>query len=547
MTDWLQHLIVMPILLPLLTAGLMLLLDERNRIVKATLNLLSTSALLAIAIGLVVTADSSDHAGGVTVYLLGNWPPPIAIVLVLDRLAALMLLVTSILALCALLFSLARWHAAGPHFHPLFQLLLMGVNGAFLTGDLFNLFVFFEVMLAASYGLALHGSGRVRVRASLHYIAFNLATAMLFLIGVSMIYGVTGTLNMAHLATRIPLVEPESRVLLEIGAAVLGIAFLVKAGMWPLSFWLPTTYAAACAPVAAMFAILSKVGIYVLLRLWLLLFGTEAGASAFLGSHWLLAGGLMTVLFGSVGALASQDLRRLAGFSILVSSGTLLSVMAIGREGVTSGALFYLVSSTLALGAFFLLIELLERDRDPGADILAVTIEAFGLSEMDEPEEEQEVGVVIPATMALLGVSFVACALIIAGLPPLSGFIAKFAILTAMFNLGDAARVPLEVWLLLIMIVGSGIAALIAVTRAGIRTFWTPFELTVPRIGVIEMLPVAMLLLACLAMTIQAGPIMRYMRATATTLHAPHGYVNDVLTASPLEAGSAIGQGRTAP
>ena len=178
-------------------------------------------------------------------YRLGDWPAPFGIVLVLDRLSALMVLLTSILALAAVVFSLARWHRAGTHFHALFQFLLMGLNGAFLTGDLFNLFVFFELLLAASYGLVLHGSGLARVKAGLHYIAVNLVASLLFLIGVSLIYGVTGTLNMADLAARIPTIAAENRGLLEAGAGVLGVAFLLKAGMWPLCFWLPTTYAAA--------------------------------------------------------------------------------------------------------------------------------------------------------------------------------------------------------------------------------------------------------------------------------------------------------------
>src|SRR5690606_15909612 len=180
-----------------------------------------------------------------------------------DKLSALMLALTAVLALPVLIFSFARWHSAGSHFHSLYQFLLVGLNGAFLTGDLFNLFVFFEVLLAASYGLVLYGSGPLRVKAGLHYIAVNLAASSLFLIGVSLIYGVTGTLNMADLALRIPLVPVEDRMLLEAGAAILGIAFLVKAGMWPRSFWLPTAYMAAAAPVAAIFAILSTVGGYI--------------------------------------------------------------------------------------------------------------------------------------------------------------------------------------------------------------------------------------------------------------------------------------------
>ena len=166
--------------------------------------------------------------------------------------------------------------------------------------------------------------------------------------------------------------------MLEAGAGILGIAFLVKAGMWPLCFWLPTTYAAASPPVACIFAILTKVGVYVVLRLWLLLFGDDAGTSAQFGGEWLLFGGIATVAFGVIGTLASQDMARLAAFSVLVSSGTLLAAIGMGQIGVTGGALFYLISSTLGIGAFFLLVELVERGREPGADVLAVTREAYG-------------------------------------------------------------------------------------------------------------------------------------------------------------------------
>ena len=197
----------------------------------------------------------------------------------------------------------------------------MGLNGAFLTGDLFNLFVFFEVLLAASYGLVLHGSGPLRVRAGLHYIAINLAASLLFLIGVSLIYGVTGTLNMADLAVqgrrRCP--RPTGRCCAP-APRCLGIAFLVKAAMWPLCFWLPITYMAAAPPVAAVFAMLSKVGVYAVLRVSSLAFGAGAAHSAGLGAELLIAGGLATLAFGTLGVLASQGLGRLAGCSVLVSS-----------------------------------------------------------------------------------------------------------------------------------------------------------------------------------------------------------------------------------
>src|SRR5690606_17485056 len=211
------------------------------------------------------------------------------------------------------------------------------------------------------FGLALHGPEAARVRASLHYVAVNLTSSLLFLIGVSMIYGVTGTLNMADLAERIPVVAAEDRALVEVGAAIVGVVFLIKAAMWPVGFWLPTTYGAASAPAAGILSILSKVGIYAVLRLWLLLFGDSAGDSAGVGGDWLIYGGLVTIAFGSIAVLATQNMGRLAGACIFVSSGTLLLAIGTGHVSVTGGALYYLATSVLAIAAFYLLIELVER------------------------------------------------------------------------------------------------------------------------------------------------------------------------------------------
>jgi multicomponent K+:H+ antiporter subunit D len=289
-SGWMDHLIIAPILLPLAAGALMLLFDERRRRLKQSLSLLTTVALVVNAWTLLYDVANPDAGSSSTprVYLLGNWASSVGIVLVVDRLSALMLTITSILGLTSLLYALARWDRSGPRFHALFLFLLMGVNGAFLTGDIFNLFVFFEVLLAASYGLALHGAGVARTKASLHYIAFNVATSLLFLIGVALIYSVTGTLNMAALTDRVAELPADELVLLQGGAAILGIAFLVKAGLWPLSFWLPGTYGAAPAPVAAVFPILTKVGIYVVLRLTSLVFGDVAGAAAGFADDWLV-------------------------------------------------------------------------------------------------------------------------------------------------------------------------------------------------------------------------------------------------------------------
>ena len=517
---WTDHLVVAPVVLPFLTGAILLLIDEQKHLRKALVNLVSTLLGIVIATALALAAD----AGSVATYALGGWPAPFGIVFHVDRLSAAMVLLSGLLAFAGTLFAVARWHRMGAWFHPLVQFLLMGLAGAFLTGDLFNLFVFFELLLAASYGLALHGSGTARVRASLHYVALNVAASLLFLLGASLVYGVTGTLNFADLAVRVPQVVAADRALLEAGAGLLGVAFLVKAGMWPLGFWLPTTYAAASAPAAAMFTVLSKVGIYAVLRTWLLIFGPESGASAGLGDALLFTGGLVTLVFGATGMLAAQDLARLAGYSLLVSSGTLLATLALQQQALTGAALYYLFASTLGVAALYLLVELVDRANRPGAGVLAVTAEAFGDAD-DEPEVEG-VGPAIPATTAVLGISFVCCALIVAGLPPFPGFIAKFAMIAALLQ---SDPVPTQAWLLMALLIVSGLTALIAFGRFGIRIFWASPDEAVPSVRLVEMAGVAALLVLSVVLTVRAGPTMAFFADAAGALHAPAGYVRAIL------------------
>ncbi|HYC36153.1 MAG TPA: monovalent cation/H+ antiporter subunit D [Usitatibacter sp.] len=513
MSAWADHVVVAPIVLPLACGGLMLLLDERRHAAKGVIGL-ATIVAIGLAAAVLLAQAPVAH-----IYALGNWPPPFGIVLVADRLAAAMVLLGAVLAFAALAFSLARWQRAAPRFDSLVQFLLAGLNGAFLTGDLFNLFVFFELLLASSYGLALHGAGRMRVRESLHYIVINLVASLFFLVGVSLLYGVTGTLNMADIALRIPQVPAGDRVMVEIGAAVLAMAFLVKAGMWPLGFWLPSTYAAASPPAAALFTILSKVGIYAVLRLWLLLFDAGTGATL------LLFGGMATVAYGMSAMLAAQDIARMAGASLLVSSGTLLAAIGAHIPAVTGAALYYLVVSTLGAAALYLLVELIERARAPGANVLAVTAEAFGEAAPEGLPQEPE-GAAIPATMGVLGLAFACCALLVAGLPPMPGFLAKFALLSALLA---PDPVPGTAWALLALLALSGLAATIAMARAGVRIFWAA-RLEPRRIHLAEMGPVAALLALCLALTAAAGPVTDYLHDTARGLHAPHGYIGKVLS-----------------
>ncbi|QXI18565.1 monovalent cation/H+ antiporter subunit D [Pseudomonas hamedanensis] len=535
------HLIAAPILLPLLTAAIMLMLGERHRPLKAKINLFSSLVGLFISVMLLQWTQTTGVPGSIGVYLPGNWQAPFGIVLVVDRLSALMLVLTGIIGVSALLFAMARWDGAGSSFHALFQIQLMGLYGAFLTADLFNLFVFFEVLLAASYGLLLHGSGRARVSSGLHYISINLLASSLFLIGAALIYGVTGTLNMADLALKIPLVPEADRGLLHAGAGILAVAFLAKAGMWPLNFWLVPAYSSASAPVAAMFAIMTKVGVYTLLRLWTLLFSGQAGASAFFGGDWLIYGGMATIACAALAILAAQRLERMASLSILVSAGILLSAVGFAQPNLIGAALFYLVSSTLALSALFLLAELIERSRSANeipledeSELLPRPQESLQPPKGINLDDEQKavVGQVIPWTMAFLGLSFIACALLIIGMPPLSGFIGKLSLIGALLNpqgLGIDAPISSAAWALLALLILSGLASLMAFSRLGIQRFWTPEERPSPLLRKFECAPIFLLLGLSIALTFRAEPLLRYTQATADALNNPQQYVMAVL------------------
>ncbi|VVQ07041.1 monovalent cation/H+ antiporter subunit D [Pseudomonas fluorescens] len=535
------HLIAAPILLPLLTAAIMLMLGERHRPLKAKINLFSSLVGLFISVMLLQWTQTTGVPGSIGVYLPGNWQAPFGIVLVVDRLSALMLVLTGIIGVSALLFAMARWDGAGSSFHALFQIQLMGLYGAFLTADLFNLFVFFEVLLAASYGLLLHGSGRARVSSGLHYISINLLASSLFLIGAALIYGVTGTLNMADLALKIPLVPEADRGLLHAGAGILAVAFLAKAGMWPLNFWLVPAYSSASAPVAAMFAIMTKVGVYTLLRLWTLLFSGQAGASAFFGGDWLIYGGMATMACAALAILAAQRLERMASLSILVSAGILLSAVGFAQPNLIGAALFYLVSSTLALSALFLLAELIERSRSANeipledeSELLPRPQESLQPPKGINLDDEQKavVGQVIPWTMAFLGLSFIACALLIIGMPPLSGFIGKLSLIGALLNplgIGTGAPISNAAWALLALLILTGLASLMAFSRLGIQRFWTPEERPSPLLRKLECAPIFLLLGLSIVLTFKAEPLLRYTQATAEALNNPQQYVMAVL------------------
>jgi len=505
------HWVIVPIVLPLLAGAAALLLERRPRVVRG-LSVAATFALLAVALLLAREAlDGTVHA-----YLLGNWRAPFGIALALDRLSALMLVLTAVVAVGSVLYaSGGRGPGAhdlrGPHYHALFQFQLMGLNGAFLTADLFNLFVFFEVLLIASYGLLLHGRGVERVRAAIHYVGFNLTGSALFLIAVALLYGVTGTLNMADLAQRVAALGPDSAALVRAAALLLIVVFGVKAALLPLYFWLPDTYRAASAPVASLFAIMTKVGIYCVARVTTLIFGAEAGVASDVASPWLPWLAIGTLALAALGTLAAVQLRTLVAYLVIASAGTLLLAIALGSAATLSAGLFYLINSTFMAAALFLLVDSIAGGRGEAGDRM------------------------VPAPLAHRGAYaalFFLFALEAAGLPPSGGFIGKALLLQA------TAGTPLmtATWFAVLL---SGLGLMIAAARAGSTVFWRAtaanrMQAKAAARDPQEIGAIAWFVAAVLLVIANAGAVTRYAEATAAQLLDPAGYVSAVLGARPV-------------
>ena len=494
-----SHWPILPILLPLFAGALLLILPSHERL-KRTLSLLATLALLPLSLYLLQLADD----GQLRVYALGDWQPPFGIVLLLDRLSALLLLATAVLASAALLYALRGDDRLGPRFHALFQFQLLGINGAFLTGDLFNLFVFFEILLIASYALLLHGQGAERVRAGLHYVVLNLTGSALFLLALGMVYGASGTLNMADLSLRVAQASGDQVPLLAAAGLLLLLVFALKAALLPLYFWLPRAYASASAPVAALFAIMTKVGIYAILRLATLMFGAGAGELAHLTQAWLWPLALATVALGAVGVLAARSLQMLLAYLVVVSAGTLLAAVASGTPQAHAAGLYYLLHSTWVAGGLFLLADLITRQRgDKGGALVQGPA-------LQNP--------------ALLGGLFFFGAVAVIGLPPLSGFLGKLLLLQA--------QPSLALWAVLLL---GGFAVLVALSRAGSTLFW--------RVGLSSLdsaeldrgrLAACLLLLACaLLLVLLAAPLLNYAQAAAAQLHDLPLYRSIIVEAAP--------------
>lgn len=508
-----SHLAVLPVLLPAFTAMALLLIGDHggdahgghghHRLRWARwLALASTTLGLLLAARLALEADT----GALRVYRVGDWPAPFGIVLVVDRLSALMLLLTACVALPVLLYASGGWDAHGRHFHPLFQFQLMGLNGAFVTGDLFNLFVFFEILLIASYVLMMHGQGRERFRVGLHYVVLNLVASALFLVGVALIYALTGTLNLADLALRVPRVTGPEAAVLQAAAWILLVVFGFKAALGPLALWLPATYAAACAPVAALFAIMTKVGVYAILRVHGVVFGADAGPSAFTIEPLLLPIALATSVLGVLGALAAGTLPRLVAWLTVASVGTVLAAIGLFGPAAWSAALYYMANSTLVIGGLFLLSELVGAQRGDVADRLEPA------SPVCQPQ--------------LLGLMLLLAAASAAGLPPLPGFIGKLMLLEASASHGSVVAV----WT---VVLGVGFLTLVGLARAGSILFWN-VRSDLPAgsdAGASPRLLVSTLALigASVAMTLFAAPLQRYTAAAAQQLGDRTAYARAVL------------------
>nr|WP_210424815.1 monovalent cation/H+ antiporter subunit D [Marichromatium bheemlicum] len=489
-------------MVPLLAGALLLLVRRALPLtVRRRLNLVAVLVQVAVALALLLQVTD----GTVLVYQLGDWPAPYGIVLVADRLSAWMVLLTAVLALFALLYAIRGSDAGSRHFQPLFQLQLFGLSGAFLTGDLFNLFVFFEVLLLASYGLLLHGGGAQRTRAGLHFVVVNLVGSTLFLFAAGTLYGVAGTLNMADLAGKLATLDPADLGLARTGALLLFVVFALKAALFPFYLWLPTAYAATSAPVAALFAVMTKVGVYAILRVQTLWFDDPEGSLAGLLDPWLLPLALVTMALGSLGALASTRLRIQIGYLVLVSLGLLLTAIALGERDSIAAGLYYLAHTTLATGAFYLLAEGIARRRGSAGERL---IDAPAM-----PHAGQ------------IGALFFIVAILVAGLPPFSGFLGKFMVLRA------ALDTPAMAWILAVVLL-SGLLAIVALARSGSLLLLraTPSEGLPPGApGRGELAPASALLAVCLGLTLWAAPLTDFTRATAEQLLTPTHYIEAVL------------------
>ncbi|MCL5975934.1 MAG: monovalent cation/H+ antiporter subunit D [Gammaproteobacteria bacterium] len=497
---------ILPILLPLIGGILMLMARPAGIQTQRILNLILVSLLVGVSLVSFNLASSDIQQ----VVLLGNWQAPFGIVIVLDRLSAMMLLLTSLLALAALWYAIRTdTDKQGQHFHVLFQMQLFGLNGAFMTGDVFNLFVFFEVLLLASYGLLLHGGGRLRTRAGLHYVVINLVGSTLFLFAVGTLYGILGTLNIADMAIAVKSVSPEDQGVVATAAVLLLVVFGIKAAMFPLYLWLPGAYAYTSAPVAALFAIMTKVGLYSIIRVHGTIFSEQAGDLAFVHVQWVLLLGLITLALAALGVLAARALRRQVAYLILASVATLMIAIGINNELALTATFYYLIHSTLLGAAMFLIADVILKGRGIYADSLTKAIP------IDRP--------------IIVGSVFMVLAIALTGMPPLSGFFGKVMILNSALSHPWFAAI-------LSVILVAGLLMIVAVCRSGSLMFYSvkkdKSEQSAP-LNKSAFVAVIVLMLVSPLMVIFAKPLNDMSSQIAAQLYDQQAYIDAVLTTLP--------------
>ena len=430
--------ITLPVLLPMLAAAVSVI-GSRSAALQRVVGVAVLAVVAVIAGVLLVVADER----GPVVAELGGWAAPVGIALVADRLSALLLLVSTLVTLAVLVYAIDQRIAdygrrtASTTFHPMYLMLCAGVSLAYLTGDLFTLFVAFELMLTASYVLITRRTGARRIRAGMTYVTVSLLSSLLFLTAVALVYAATGTVNLADLSERIGTLQPGVRVVL---ALMLLVVFGIKAAIVPLHFWLPDSYPNAPGPVAALFAgLLTKVGFYALLRTETLLFGRD--------TPWalLLVLAVATMLIGALGALAQNDLNRLLSFLLVSHIGFMLFGLAVFDAAGLSGAMLYAAHHITVLATLFLVSGLITRRTG------TVALDQMGGLARSAPG---------------LAVLFAVPALTLAGIPPTAGFVAKLALLEAGAEAGLFPQVVAGVLIL------ASLLTLYALVRVWVRVFW---------------------------------------------------------------------------
>lgn len=500
--------IPLPVILPLFGAGLALALWRSAR-AQAVISV--TALTLAFGTSILLLIGSAD---GPLVVDVGGWAAPVGIDLVADRLSTLLLTVSFGVTLAVLVYSIAQGVADGDRetpvaiFHPTYLILTAGVADAFLSGDLFNVFVGFEVLLAASYVLITLGGTRERIRSGTIYVVVSLVSSLLFLTAIAVAYAATGTLNLAQLALRLPEIDPGVQLLLHV---LLLLAFSIKAAIFPLSAWLPDSYPTAPAPVTAVFAgLLTKVGVYAIIRTQTLLFPDGRLDDA------LLVLALATMLVGILGAVAQDDIKRLVSFTLVSHIGFMIFGIALSSEVGLGAAIFYVVHHITVQTALFLVVGLVER--------------RGGSTSLDRLGGLAKVA-------PLLAILFFVPAMNLAGIPPLSGFLGKVGLLKA----GVEAGTPLA-WVLVGGSVVTSLLTLYALVKAWNKAFWQPVPDHLPadvRLPGAMVGATAALVSVGVAIAVFAGPLYAFTERAAAMLRDPSVYVTAVLPDGERGAGKS--------